>query len=106
MDITVKIQHNDDMRSITLISPTGDTLRVFSEEAIDFFHGVEQLSKLGVVRPASAVSGGGELLGNEAKATVAARGLSNCMFYLHKTCICKDECWYSANALKSSEGQP
>jgi hypothetical protein len=48
MEITVKMQHNDDMRSITLISPTGDTLRIFSEEAIDFFHGVEQSHKHGV----------------------------------------------------------
>ena len=50
MEITIKIQHNDDMRSITLISPTGDTLRIFSEEAIDFFHGVEQSHKHGVMQ--------------------------------------------------------
>lgn len=38
--------------------------------------------------------------------TVAVGGLSNCIFHLHKTCICTNECWYTANARKSSEGQP
>jgi hypothetical protein len=57
--------------------------------------------------PASAVSDGGEQLGNEGQDTVAERGFTkqDCLVFAMDDCDCKDECKLH-NERSSYEGQP